>query len=166
MLERIRKRLTLGYVGIFALILLFIGIVAVVSFAQQAAGQQDELLEQTAQGNADYVANRLLRDYQEGETPGEPGIGPFQWANDPEIGSVALVPPGEAGGDATVLDSTSSAPSFGLPFVGPAEEATQRGETVHTTEDGPGGEKVRVASLPVSGNQAMKYFRYTCVSFS
>ena len=153
MLELIRKRLTLGYVGIFALILLFIGVVAVASFAHQAAEQQDQLLDQTAQSDADYVSNRLLRDYQEGETPGEPGIGPFQWAKDPKIGSVALVPPGEAGGDATVLDSTSAASSFGLPFVGPAEEAAQRGETVYATEDGPEGEKVRVASVPVTGRE-------------
>src|SRR4051794_12538037 len=153
MLERIRKRLTLGYVGIFALILLFIGIVAVVSFAHQAAGQQDRLLEQTAQSDADFVANRLLHDYQEGKAPGEPGIGPFQWAKDTEIGSAALVPPGETGEDATVLDSTSSASSFGLPFVEPAEEAAQRGETVYTMEDGPEGEMVRVASVPVIGNE-------------
>lgn len=46
MLERIRRRLTLGYVGIFALILLFIGVVAVAIFARQVASQQDELLEQ------------------------------------------------------------------------------------------------------------------------
>ena len=50
MLERIRRRLTLGYVGIFALILLFIGVVAVAIFARQAASQQDELLEQRAWG--------------------------------------------------------------------------------------------------------------------
>ena len=44
MLERIRRRLTLGYVGIFALILLLVGAVAVASFWHQAAAQQDELL--------------------------------------------------------------------------------------------------------------------------
>ena len=71
MLERIRKRLTLGYVGIFALILLFIGVVVVASFARQAAGQQDELLEQRAWGDADFVAGPLLRDYHEGREPGE-----------------------------------------------------------------------------------------------
>src|SRR4028118_1283427 len=70
MLERIRRRLTLGYVGIFALLLLFIGVVAVAIFARQAAGQQDELLEQRASGDADFVAGPLLRDYQEGREPG------------------------------------------------------------------------------------------------
>ena len=65
MFERIRRRLTLGYVGIFALILLFIGTVVVASFARQAAGQQDELLEQKARGDADFVAGPLLYRYQE-----------------------------------------------------------------------------------------------------
>ncbi len=65
----IRRRLTLGYVGIFALILLFIGVVVVASFARQAAGQQDELLEQKAQGDADYVSGPLLHFYQEGREP-------------------------------------------------------------------------------------------------
>ena len=158
MLERIRRRLTLGYVGIFALILLFIGVVAVASFARQAARQQDELLEQRAQGDADYVSGPLLLRYQEGWEPGEgppppgergrrgesegkgPPPGPFQWATDPDLGMVALVP-GETDGEVgTVLDSTSSASSFGLPFEGPARRAAETGETVTETVDGPEGE--------------------------
>jgi signal transduction histidine kinase len=169
-LERIRRRLTLGYVGIFALILLFIGVVAVAIFARQVASQQDELLEQRAQGDADFVAGPLLRDYQEGREPGErppppPGEkahigesegkgtpkGPFRWASDTDLGMVALVP-GEADGEeSTVLDSTSSASSFGLPFEGPARRAAETGETVIETADGPEGEMVRVASVPVVG---------------
>jgi signal transduction histidine kinase len=160
MLERIRRRLTLIYITVFALILLLVGAVAVALFAEQASDQQDELLEQRASGDADFVAGPLLHDYQEGEAPGRRGGGrfggPFQWATDPEIGSIVVLPPGGAGeddGDATILDSTSSAPSFGLPFVGPAEEAARRGETIYTTEDGPEGEVVRVASVPVVGNE-------------
>jgi len=174
-LERIRKRLTLGYVGIFALILLFIGVVAVAGFARQVAGQQDELLEQRAQGDADFVAGRLLRDYQEGREPGErppspgergrrgepegkgPPPGPFRWATDPDLGMVALVPGGADGAtngeEGTVLDSTSSASSFGLLFEEPAQRAAEEGETVVETVDGPEGETVRVASVPVVGNE-------------
>ena len=37
--------------------------------------------------------------------------------------------------------------------MGPAEEAAQNEETVYTTEDGPEGEVVRVASVPVTGNE-------------
>src|SRR4028118_1186374 len=109
MLERIRRRLTLGYVGIFALILLLIGVVAVAIFARQVASQQDELLEQRPSGDADFVAGPLLRDYQEGREPGErlsspgerdrkvepegkgPPTGPFRWASDTDLGMVALV---------------------------------------------------------------------------
>lgn len=169
MLDRIRKRLTLGYVGIFALILLFIGVVAVTSFARQAAGQQDELLEQRAQGDADFVAGPLLHRYQEGGDPGErppprgewvrkggpdgggPPPGPFQWSTDPDLGMVALVPGETDGEEGAVLDSTSSASSFGLPFEGPARRAAETGETVTETVDGPEGEMVRVASVPVTG---------------
>ena len=170
MLERIRRRLTLGYVGIFALILLLIGVVAVAIFARQVASQQDELLEQRASGDADFVAGPLLNGYQEGREPGErlppppgekarigesegkaPPKGPFRWASDTDLGMVALVP-GEAEGEVgTVLDSTSSASSFGLPFEGPARRAAETGETVVETADGPEGEMVRVASVPVVG---------------
>ena len=71
MLERIRRCLTLGYVGIFAVILLFIGVVAVASFAREAASQQDELLEQRAWGDADFVSGPLLCRYHDGWVPGE-----------------------------------------------------------------------------------------------
>ena len=170
MLDRIRRRLTLGYVGIFALILLFIGVVAVAIFARQVASQQDELLDQRASGDADFVAGPLLRDYQAGREPGErlppppgkkarigesegkaPPKGPFRWASDTDLGMVALVP-GEADGEgSTVLDSTSSASSFGLPFEGQARRAAETGETVIETADGPEGEMVRVANVPVVG---------------
>lgn len=157
MFERIRRRLTLGYVGIFALILLFVGAVAVASFSQTLAAQQDELLEQKAQGDADFVSG-LLRRYEEGHGPGERGrgggpAGPFQWATNSDIGMVALVPPGEAdGGEGTVLDSNSSASSFGLPFEEPASRAAQEGDMIARTVEGPEGEEVRVVSVPVTGS--------------
>jgi hypothetical protein len=72
MFESIRRRLTLGYVGIFALILVVLGAVAVASFARQAASQQDELLEQKARGTSDYVRGPLLNDYQTGRDTGGP----------------------------------------------------------------------------------------------
>ena len=124
MFESIRRRLTLGYIGIFALILAIIGAVVVASFAHQAASQQDELLEQKARGDADYVAGPLLHRYQEGRYSGEqerrggpdggPPPGPFQWAMDPDLGMAALVPGESEGGGAdgegsTLIDSTSSA---------------------------------------------------------
>jgi signal transduction histidine kinase len=152
-IERIRRRLTLGYVGIFALILLLVGAVGVASFSQTVAAQQDELLEKKAQGDADFVVG-LLERYQQERDPGgrhhggPPG--PFRYSTDSDIGMVALVPPGEAnGGEGTVLDSTFSASSFGLPFEEPASKAVERGETTKKTLEGPAGEEVRVVSVPV-----------------
>jgi signal transduction histidine kinase len=161
MFERIRRRLTLGYVSILALILLLVGVVAVASFSRQVHDQQDELLKQKAKGDADYVRDALLRRYEDGGFSGDRSgegrrdhapIGPFQSATSSDIGMVALVPSDEGDGiEGTVLDSTSSASYFGLPFEEPAMRATQEGGTVFETVEEAGGEKVRVASVPVTG---------------
>ncbi|MBV9453392.1 MAG: HAMP domain-containing histidine kinase [Rubrobacter sp.] len=162
MFESIRRRLTLSYIGIFALILVLLGAVAVASFAHQTASQQDELLEQKAQGISDYVRGPLLRDYQAGRDPGglnhrdkngEP-TGPFQVATDPDTGVVALVPgkAGDANGEeGTILDSSPSSSSLGLPFEEQARRVAESGGTVRETVEGPGGEKMRVVSVLVSG---------------
>ena len=159
MFEHIRRRLTLGYVGIFALILVVIGVVAVASFARQAASQQDELLEQKAQGTSDWVRGPALRDYQEGREPGEGPrgrrtdgpVGPIENSTEPDIGVVALVPPDDANSDSEVLSSSPTSSSFGLPFEGPAQRAVEEGETVTETVDGPEGEMLRVVSVPMTG---------------
>jgi signal transduction histidine kinase len=166
-LERIRKRLTLGYVGIFALILAIIGAVVVASFARQAADQQDKLLEQKAQGTSDWVRGPALHRYQEGLDPGErpppPGdparggrraegpIGPIESSTDPDIGVVALVPPEDANGEGEILASSPSSSYFSLPFEGSAWRAAQEGETITETLDGPEGEMLRVVSVPMTG---------------
>ena len=88
--------------------------------------------------------------------PGPPRPeGPFRWSRDPDLGMVALVPAGEADGDeeGIVLDSTSSASSFGLPFEGPARRAARSGETVAETVEAPGSVAVRVVSVPVAGRE-------------
>ena len=159
MFESIRRRLTLGYIGIFALILVVLGAVAVASFARQSASQQDELLEQKARGTSDYVRGPLLNDYQTGRDTGGPPhrgrdgepVGPFQAATDSDIGVIALVLSDGAGGDSTILDSSPSSSSFGLPFEGPARRAAQEGQTIAETVDGPEGEMLRVVSVPVTG---------------
>jgi hypothetical protein len=48
MLEGTRWRLTVGYAGIFALILLFLGVAAVLGFSRELTNQQDTLLTQEA----------------------------------------------------------------------------------------------------------------------
>ena len=55
MFDHIRKRLTMGYVGILALILLVFGVVVVFSFYLRASEQQDDLLLQKAEDKANDV---------------------------------------------------------------------------------------------------------------
>jgi signal transduction histidine kinase len=55
MLDRIRLRLTMGYVGILALILVLFGLIVVVSFSQQVTAQQDKLLEQKAKSEMESL---------------------------------------------------------------------------------------------------------------
>ena len=159
MFERIRRRLTLGYVGIFALILLLIGAVVVASFYERANAQQDELLTQKAQGAADYTKS-LLHQYQEGEEPGNRGpggppdrpVGPLQASTQSDIGVIALIPPRATGGGSTILDSSASSSPLGLPFEDPAQRAVQEGRTLAETVDGPEGEEMRVVSTPVTND--------------
>jgi signal transduction histidine kinase len=157
--EYIRKRLTLGYVGIFALILVIIGTIVVVSFARRAAIQQDELLTQKAQGTSDWVRGPALHFYQEGREPGERRpeswrddgpVGPIESSTEPDIGVVALVPPDGPHGEGEVLASSPSSSSFGLPFEESARRAAEEGETITETVDGPGGEMLRVVSVPMT----------------
>ncbi len=158
MLERIRRRLALGYVGIFALILVLVGAVVVGSFARQAADQQDELLAQKARGTSDWVRGPALRHYQEGKDPVRPRgrpddgpVGPIESSTEPNIGVVALVPPeGANGDDSVVLASSPSSSSFGLPFEELARRAAEEGETITETVDGPEGEMLRVVSVPMT----------------
>ena len=62
MLDRIRRRLTLGYVGIFALIFVLVGLVAAAGFWQELVGQQDELLTQEARNQAENLRDGENRE--------------------------------------------------------------------------------------------------------
>lgn len=162
MLERIRTRLTFGYVGIFALILVFVGAVVVVSFWRQAAAQQDKLLAQKAQGTSDWVRGPALGRYVEGREPGprkppddddDGPIGPIENSTEPDLGVLALVLAEGATGESEVLSSSPSSSSFGLPFEEPARRrAAEEGQTLTETLEGPGGEMLRVVSVPMSGH--------------
>jgi CHASE1-domain containing sensor protein len=62
MLERIRRRLTLGYVGIFALIFVLLGTFVVVGFSRELTEQQDVLLAQEARNQASNLLNDEQRE--------------------------------------------------------------------------------------------------------
>ena len=57
MLDRIRYRLSLAYVGVLALILILFGTIVVLIFSQQATAQQDELLRQKAEAETSSALN-------------------------------------------------------------------------------------------------------------
>ena len=123
-LDRIRLVLTLGYVSIFALTMMFLGLVTVFGFSRELVSQQDELLTQEAQHQ---TQNLLTEGHREVLSEGSD-----------EFGWVALRPDGTA----TNKDPASS--SLGLPAPDLARKALQNDEAVR----GPQG-SVRVVSLPM-----------------
>src|SRR5215204_6604854 len=134
MLDRIRYRLSLAYVGILALILILFGTIVVLIFSQQATAQQDELLRQKAVAEASSALNSPETYAIVGATA------------EPDIAVVAVPPDGPV--EAEVLDTASSGSSLGLPFVELAQQAGQEERMTAATVDGPNG-PVRVVSVPL-----------------
>ncbi len=131
MLDRMRWRLTLGYAGIFALILLFLSTAAVVGFSRELTNQQDTLLTQEAKDQA-----KNLLDGENREVLAE-GSAEYSW--------VALDPDGRVTG----RDPTAaSLGTLGLPSQELAEQALEEREAVSATIRGPQG-RARVVSLPM-----------------
>jgi signal transduction histidine kinase len=131
MFDHIRKRLTMGYVGILALILLVFGVVVMFSFYLRASEQQDDLLLQKAEDKADDVLS------------GKDKYGVLEATTKYDVAVVVLLPNGSTYGD---LSETSF--SLGLPYVGAARGAAQARHTVSETYPGPGG-PVRVMTIPI-----------------
>ena len=131
MLERMRWRLTLGYAGIFALILLFLAIAAVAGFSRELTNQQDILLTQEAKDQS-----RNLLDGEHREVLAE-GSAEYSW--------VALDPHGRV----TDRDPTSETlGTLGLPARTLARQALKENDGVSATIRGPQG-RVRVVSRPM-----------------
>jgi len=131
MLERMRWRLTLGYAGIFALILVFLSMAAVVGFSQELTNQQDTLLTQEAEDQA-----KNLLDGENREVLAE-GSAEYSW--------VALGPDGRV----TDTDPTAATlGTLGLPSQELAEQALEEREAVSATIRSPQG-RARVVSLPM-----------------
>src|SRR5215204_3744785 len=131
MLERMRWRLTMGYAGIFALILIFLAIAAVAGFSRELTNQQDTLLTQEAK---DLERNLLDGDHREVLAEGS---AEYSW--------VALDPDGH------VTDRDPSAATLGtlgLPSKELARQSLEQDEGVSATIHGPQG-RVRVVSMPM-----------------
>jgi signal transduction histidine kinase len=131
MLERMRWRLTLGYAGIFALILLLLATAAVASFSRELTNQQDTLLTQEAK---DLERNLLDGDHREVLAEGS---AEYSW--------VAL----DTKGHVTDRDPTAATlGTLGLPSKELARESLEEGEGISATIHGPQG-RVRVVSMPM-----------------
>jgi K+-sensing histidine kinase KdpD len=137
MLDDIRLRLTLGYVGILALILVAFGVVVVIIFRDATVSQHDDLLSKRAQALADAVSRG-------GTVEDAMGGGAV-----PEGSTDYAVVHLASGG--TVLSRDSAARDLGLPSPGSSEAARNAARNVEpdvVTVYGPGG-AARVASAPV-----------------
>jgi signal transduction histidine kinase len=131
MLDRLRWRLTMGYVVIFALVLLLLGTATVVGFSREMIDQQDILLEQEAKDQA-----KNLLDGENREVLAE-GSAEYSW--------VALDPEGHV----TDRDPTAATMgTLGLPSRKLADQALEEQQTVSATIRGPQG-GARVVSLPM-----------------
>src|SRR5215217_4731090 len=131
MLERMRWRLTMGYAGIFALILLLLATAAVVGFSRELTNQQDTLLTQEAK---DVEKNLLDGDHREVLAEGS---GEYSW--------VAL----DLEGQVTDRDpSAATLGTLGLPSKALARQSLEEDEGVSATIHGPQG-RVRVVSMPM-----------------
>ena len=73
MLDRLRWRLTMGYAGIFVLILVLLGAAAVLGFSRELTDQQDTLLTQEAED-----VTRNLQDGEHREVLAE-GSAEYSW---------------------------------------------------------------------------------------
>jgi signal transduction histidine kinase len=123
--------LTMGYAGIFALILLLLATAAVVGFSRELTNQQDTLLTQEAK---DLESNLLDGDHREVLAEGS---AEYSW--------VALDPKGH------VTDRDPSAATLGtlgLPSEELARQSLEKDEKVSATIHGPRG-RVRVVSMPM-----------------
>ena len=126
-LDRIRRRLTLGYVGIFALIVVILLLVAVTGFSAELTSQQDDLLTQEARNQARNLLNGENREVL------ATGSAEFGW--------IAL----DLEGD--IIDEDRSPRPSGLPNPELARKTLQEDGVVSATIQG-AGESVRVVSMP------------------
>ena len=138
MFDSIRRRLTMGYVGILALILVLFAAILAALFAAQLNLQQDKYLMQKATAE--------VKDEINGYSSGGKGYSPVTAATESDVAVVAVSPDGDTEG--TVLDPGSSDSLLGLPVGELAKQTARDGEEVYGTAEGPDG-PVRVASVPL-----------------
>ena len=131
MLGRIRWRLTLGYIGIFTVILVLLAAAAIFGFWRELVHQQDILLAQEARNQTSNLLNDEHREVL------ATGSAEFTW--------VAL----DLDGRVTDRDpSAATLGSLGLPSATLVEQALEEGGVVSATIRGQQG-RVRAVSVPM-----------------
>lgn len=140
MFDSIRRRLTMGYVGILALILVFFGVIVTFSFYRQVVDQQDRMLLQKAQSEAESL---ILREDS------------YRRVRANTEYDVAVAAVGPDGGSEEILDLDSSGSSLGLPIRELARTTSREAKTFEQTVGGP-GERVRVVSVPIKDTESGK----------
>jgi signal transduction histidine kinase len=149
MFGRIRRRLTMGYVGILALILVLFGVIVMVIFYRQVNNTQDDLLLQTAQNWSDDTGRfgriKATTDFDVAvepvsfdETAGQNPLAEEILRED------ALLTREE------ILREEPDSPSatLGLPYFEMAQRAGRERRNIPETVEGPEGD-VRVMNVPV-----------------
>ncbi|MGB3634689.1 MAG: hypothetical protein WA982_11660, partial [Rubrobacteraceae bacterium] len=126
--DRIRRRLTLGYVGILALILVIFSVVVVAVFREATIHRDDDVLTIEARALADRVSQGEI------DTQAMNDSDEYAWSHLDSEGNL--------------LQRDTTAQEIGLPLKDGARNATESGEPVITTNDGPNG-GVIVASVPM-----------------
>ncbi len=127
-LNSIRLRLTIGYVGIFAFLVLLLGVIAVFGFWRELVLQQDELLSQEVR---DQEKNLVGGEHREVLAEGSD-----------EFGWVTLEP------DGRMIGRDRAAPALGLPHLGLARDTLEEKAAVFATIRGERG-SVRAVSMPM-----------------
>ncbi len=128
MFRQIYLRLTAGYIGVLALILILFGIVVVVNFSHELNTRQDDFLLQQAKKKAE-------------DLPSDSDNGVTRARHQAEVAWLTVAP------GSRISSPPASDSSLGLPVPDLAEEAARQGEATTDTVDGPEG-SVQVVSLP------------------
>ena len=161
MFRQIRLRLTVGYVGILALILILFGIIVVVGFSQQTTAQQDELLMREAESKQSLFYSDNDEDNADSDDEdNDERVNTNSTDESEGVAWAALTP------DGRVIEQSSRASSLGLPSTEQVRQVARQGKTSAATTEGPDA-GVRVMSVPVvQSGKVVGVFQAACWSDS
>lgn len=158
MFKRIRLQLTIGYVGILALILIVVGVVVVIGFSRQVTVQQDEFLTQLALN----LTERFPGASPEVLPAPSPPEDVLTYTTEEEAvlatteTQIAWVSVGSDGqlSEEVTLEGVTPSSSLGLPATELAQRVAYEKARSTATIDGSAG-SMRVVSLPVLRSETL-----------